>query len=316
MSVTCDRSVVFSGYSGFLHQSGVKHYKPNQPINHPLWGLQNVVPNHKKVFCAFICSRQRSQYITRHFLSRNTHQGVALKGFWFSILCFLNSTSFTFATTILFFYYSNSFCLIRFVFFLVKLLKLVLSYTLSFSWYYTNSLLFWTFLFCFHDITPIVYCFQRFVLFPWHYYNSLLFSTFLFCFHVITTIVYCFQVCFLFPWHYTNNPLFSTFFFYFMTLQQQSIVFNTCFGFMTLQQQSIVFNTCFGFMTLQQQSIVFNALFWFHDITTTVYCFQHLFWFHDITTMVYCFQHLFFVLWYYNNNLYSTNLVLFMGSWQ
>ena len=160
MSVTCDRSVVFSGYSGFLHQSGVKHNKPNQPTNHPLWGLQNVVPNHKKVFCAFICSRQMSQYITRHFISRNTHQGVALKGFWFSILCFLNSTSFTFATTILFFYYSNSFCLIRFVFFLVKLLKLVLSYTLSFSWYYTNSLLFSTFLFCFHVITTIVYCFQ------------------------------------------------------------------------------------------------------------------------------------------------------------
>ena len=42
MSVTCDRSVVFSGYSGFLHQncpqrynwnifeSGVKHNKPTQ----------------------------------------------------------------------------------------------------------------------------------------------------------------------------------------------------------------------------------------------------------------------------------------------
>jgi len=44
LSVTCDRSVVFSGYSGFLQlnwspwyncsivESDVKHHKPNQPI--------------------------------------------------------------------------------------------------------------------------------------------------------------------------------------------------------------------------------------------------------------------------------------------
>jgi hypothetical protein len=46
LSVTCDRSVVFSGYSGFFHQwnwpprynwniveSGVKHHKPKPNIN-------------------------------------------------------------------------------------------------------------------------------------------------------------------------------------------------------------------------------------------------------------------------------------------
>ena len=49
MSVTCDRFLVFSGYSGFLHQwnwqprynwnivgSGVEHHKTNQPTNQPI----------------------------------------------------------------------------------------------------------------------------------------------------------------------------------------------------------------------------------------------------------------------------------------
>jgi hypothetical protein len=47
--VTCDRFLVFSGYSGFLHQwnwqpwynwniveSGVEHHKTNQPTNQPI----------------------------------------------------------------------------------------------------------------------------------------------------------------------------------------------------------------------------------------------------------------------------------------
>ena len=102
LSVTCDRLVVFSGYSGYLHQqnwlswyswkiveSGVKYHKPN-PISKVFISINLIVHTYERVYMVFlptkhystlICTWTINKIINRRRVRRGHDRNVHVAGF-------------------------------------------------------------------------------------------------------------------------------------------------------------------------------------------------------------------------------------------